>query len=319
MTGRWQTRAAIACALWLMAIPARSAAQPDPQRAFDFEFGSWSVQISRLASPLSGAKEWVDYAGTSSVQPWWGGRANVGELRVEGPAGRIDGMSVRLYEPATRQWTIRWSNARTGELGEPMVGGFHDGVGTFYNQERFNGRAVLVRFIFSDVSPASFRLEQAFSPDGGRTWEPNWVARFTRDDGGGDAAAIGKIWAEVDAAWNARDAARFSSLYTEDASFEFVDQGQRIEGRAAIRRHFEAQFPRTGAELSHHTRIRATRLIATGVVEADGVVQIMRAAAEGTGPAVVVRTFAIYAVMVRSSDLWRIGALRIFQMPKPTQ
>jgi uncharacterized protein (TIGR02246 family) len=308
--------AAIVAVLMWAAAPARSAEPLDPQRAFDFEFGAWTVQISRLAEPLSGSTQWLDYSGTSIVRPWWGGRANVGELRVEGPAGRIDGMSVRLYEPATRQWTIRWSNARTGELEAPMVGGFTDGVGTFYNQERFGGRAVLVRFIFSAITAASFQLEQAYSADGGKTWEANWMARFQRDRGEPDTAAIAKVWADVDVAWNARDASRFSALYTDDASFEFVDQGQAINGREAIRRHFEDQFPRTAAELSHHTRIRATRRIADGAVAADGVVEIKRTPADRSGPPSVIRTFAIYAVMVSAADTWRIDSLRIYQMPK---
>ena len=316
MAGRWCSCVAIAAAFWLAAAAASSAEPTEPQRAFDFEFGAWTVQISRLAEPLTGSNQWNEYSGTSIVRPWWGGRANVGELRVEGPAGRIDGMSVRLYEPATRQWTIRWSNARTGELDDPMVGGFTDGVGTFYNQERFGGRAVLVRFIFSAITPVSFRLEQAYSPDGGRTWEPNWIARFQRDRGPSNAAAIQQIWADVDAAWNARDASRFSALYTDDASFEFVDQRQSISGREAIRRHFENQFPRTAAEFSHHTRISATRRIADGAVAADGVVEIKRAPTDRSAAPSVVRTFAIYAVMVSAGDTWRIDSLRIYQMPQ---
>ena len=315
MAGRWGRCAALVGAFWMAVTPAWSAAAPDPQRAFDFEFGAWTAHISRLAEPLSGSQQWVEYSGTSIVYPWWGGRGNVGELRVEGPAGRIDGMSVRLYEPATRQWTIRWANARTGELGEPMVGGFENGVGRFHNQERFGGRPVLVRFIFSDIAPASFRLEQAYSADGGRTWEPNWIARFERDSDDAKAAAIRAVWADLDAAWNARDAARFSAFYADDASFEFVDRGQTIDGREAIRRHFEDQFPRTAPDISHHTRIRATRAIADGVVAADGVVQIRRTPADGAGSPAVLRTFAIYAVMIRTGDTWRIDSLRIVQMP----
>jgi uncharacterized protein (TIGR02246 family) len=115
---------------------------------------------------------------------------------------------------------------------------------------------------------------------------------------------------------NDRDAARFSAFYADDASFEFVDQGQVIDRREAIRRHFQEQFPRTAAEFSHHTRIRATRRIADGVVAADGVVQIMRTPADRGDSPSVFRTFAVYAVMVRTSGVWRIDSLRIFQMPK---
>lgn len=156
------------------------AAGGDPARAFDFEFGEWTAHISRLTEPLTGSSTWVDYTGTSVVRRVWDGRANLGELQVAGPAGRIEGLSMRLYNPETREWYISWANSRNGQLGPPMVGGFRDGIGEFYNQEMFNGRAVFVRFIFSEIAANSFRLEQAFSSDGGRSWEPNWIARFER-------------------------------------------------------------------------------------------------------------------------------------------
>ena len=110
----------------------------------------------------------------------WGGRANLGELVVDNPSTHLEGLSLRLYNPESRQWSIYWSNARDGSLGPPMIGGFRDGRGEFYNHEMFQGAAVYVRFIFSDITPTTFRLEQAFSNDGGKTWEPNWIATFTR-------------------------------------------------------------------------------------------------------------------------------------------
>lgn len=161
--------------------PASSAAADDGAHAFDFEFGEWTVQISRLVEPLSGSAVWAEYAGTSIVRPVWGGRANLGELEVSGATGRIQGMSLRLYDPAARQWRISWASSRDGALGPPMVGGFRDdGTGEFYDQETFNGRAVFVRFVFSGITANTFRLEQAFSADGGTTWEANWIARFHR-------------------------------------------------------------------------------------------------------------------------------------------
>jgi hypothetical protein len=153
---------------------------PDSGSDFDFEFGEWDVRLSRLTDPLTGATTWVEYKGSSVVRKVWNGRANLGELDVAGDAGRIQGLSLRLYDPATGQWSIHWANSRDGALGPPMVGGFRDGAGTFYNQERLDGRAIFVRFLFSEITSTSFRLEQAFSADGGGTWEANWIARFTR-------------------------------------------------------------------------------------------------------------------------------------------
>jgi hypothetical protein len=186
----------VGCGLALSLPCARVAAQAAPgapgsnarpiasdtsgQHDFDFEFGVWKVHIRRLVRPLTGSTTWVEYDGTSVVRPVWDGRANLGELDVLGPAGRLQGMSLRLFNPQSRQWYIRWANARDGDLGVPMVGGFRNGRGEFYDQETFDGRSIFVRFIFSDVTQRAFRLEQAFSADGGKSWEPNWVATFTR-------------------------------------------------------------------------------------------------------------------------------------------
>lgn len=165
--------------------PGAVAAEPTPVardggRDFDFEFGDWKCHLSRRLHPLTGSSTWVEYDGTSVVRPWWNGKANVGELRLEGPGGRIEGMSVRVYNPASRQWGISFANSAQGQLGAAMTGGFKDGRGEFYDQEAFSDRMIFVRFIFSDITPRSFQLEQAFSDDGGKTWEPNWIAKFTR-------------------------------------------------------------------------------------------------------------------------------------------
>ena len=152
----------------------------DGQRDFDFEFGAWEVRLSRLDRPLAGSTTWLEYKGTSVVRKIWDGRANLGELAVKGPAGEIQGLSLRLYDPKTRQWHISWANARDGRLGESMTGGFADGRGEFFGEEVFDGRAILVRFVFSEITPRTFRFEQAFSADWGKTWEVNWKATFTR-------------------------------------------------------------------------------------------------------------------------------------------
>jgi len=179
-----RTLGAALCGLWMFvavgAAQAPGGAPRDGQHDFDFEFGTWQAHVSRLKQPLSGSKEWVEYDGPSVVRKVWDGRANLGEIDLAGPAGHIHGLSLRLYAPAAHQWRISWANAADGLLGTAMVGGFDGGRGEFYDQEDFNGRAVFVRFIFSDITATTFRLEQAFSADGGKTWEPNWIATFAR-------------------------------------------------------------------------------------------------------------------------------------------
>ena len=152
----------------------------DHQHDFDFEFGRWDVRIRRLLHPLAHSNVWVDYKGLSTVRKVWDGRANLGELEVDGPSAHLEGLSLRLYNPQSHQWSIFWANSKDGDLSKPMVGDFSNDRGEFYDQETYQGAAVYVRFIFSGITSTAFRLEQSFSADGGKTWEPNWVATFVR-------------------------------------------------------------------------------------------------------------------------------------------
>lgn len=159
---------------------AQPAAPRDGQHDFDFEIGTWKTHVSRLVQPLSGSKTWVEYEGTSVVQKLWDGRANLVILDVKGPKGRIEGVSLRLYNPESRQWSLNFASSAAGTLSEPTIGQFNNGRGEFYSQETFNGRTILTRFVISDITPTSCRFEQAFSDDGGKTWEVNWIATYTR-------------------------------------------------------------------------------------------------------------------------------------------
>lgn len=152
----------------------------DGQHDFDWEIGTWKTELRRLKSPLSGTDAWVEYTGTTVVREILGGPASLVELRVEGPAGRIEGASLRLYNPHTKQWSLNYAGTRNGVLSRPVYGGFRNGRGEFFGQDEHDGRAILVRFVISDITRHSARFEQAFSTDGGRTWETNWIATDTR-------------------------------------------------------------------------------------------------------------------------------------------
>ena len=193
MAGRSHAALPLLVRSLVAALFSLGAAQPTPtprdgQHDFDFEIGNWRTRLSRLAHPLSGSSTWVEYEGTSVVRKVWGGRANLVELEVAGPAGRIEGLSLRLYNPESRQWSLIFSNSRGGTLSPPTIGEFKEGRGEFYGQETLDGRAILVRFVISDITPSSCRFEQAFSADGGKTWEANWIATDTRlGEGPGEA------------------------------------------------------------------------------------------------------------------------------------
>ena len=158
----------------------QSATEQDGQHDFDFEIGTWKTHLSRLLHPLSGSNTWAEYEGTTVVRKVWTGRANLIELKVNGPAGHIEGLSLRLYDPRSHQWSLNFANSNSGGMSQPTSGKFKNGRGEFFDQETLNGRAILVRFVISDIAPNSCHFEQAFSNDGGKTWEANWIATDTR-------------------------------------------------------------------------------------------------------------------------------------------
>jgi hypothetical protein len=160
--------------------PQISPVLKDGQRDFDFEIGTWKTSLKRLLRPLTGSTTWVEYEGTTVVRKVWDGNANLVELDVSGPSGRIKALSLRLYNPESRQWSLNFANSSGGVMSLPTIGEFKNGRGEFYNQETLNGRAILVRFVIFDITPNSCRFEQAFSDDGGKTWEVNWIATDTR-------------------------------------------------------------------------------------------------------------------------------------------
>jgi hypothetical protein len=157
-------------------------AQPNSgQHDFDFEIGTWRTHVSKLLHPLSGSTAWAQYDGTTVVTKVWNGRANLVELEVDGPQGHLELLSLRLYDPEARQWSLNVASSRGGTLGVPTVGEFKQGRGEFFDQETFDGRAILVRFVIGPIAANTCHFEQAFSDDGGRTWEVNWIADDTRE------------------------------------------------------------------------------------------------------------------------------------------
>ena len=162
------------------AATATTAVPRDGQHDFDAEFGTWKTTLRRLVNPFESSPRWVDYEGTSVVSKVWGGRANLVELAVDGPAGRLEGLSLRLYDPQTRRWSLNFASPRGGGIATPTVGAFDGDRGEFYADESFDGRPIRVRFVITKLNTDVWRFEQAFSADGGRTWEVNWIATDTR-------------------------------------------------------------------------------------------------------------------------------------------
>lgn len=170
----------LVCVMAVAAVAQEKTEPRDGQHDFDFEIGTWKTHLKRRLKPLTGSTTWVEMNGISTVRKVWNGRGNLVELVAEGPTGRFEGLSLRMYNPQTRQWSLNFANAADGTMTPPTIGEFRNGRGEFYAQETLNGRAIFVRFVITDITPDSCRFEQAFSADGGKTWEVNWIAIDTR-------------------------------------------------------------------------------------------------------------------------------------------
>jgi hypothetical protein len=148
---------------------------------FDFLIGRWQVHHRRLKERLADDTRWDEFGGSSQLRTLMDGRANVDDNVIDLPGGPYRAVTLRSFDPASKQWAIWWLDGRhPHQIDVPMVGGFEGGVGTFYADELFNGRPIRVRFLWSNIAANSCRWEQAFSADEGLTWETNWIMHFTR-------------------------------------------------------------------------------------------------------------------------------------------
>jgi len=169
------------CVLMLAALPA--AAEPgDPAHDFDFNFGTWHTHIKRLTKPLTGSPDFITLEGTVTVRKVWDGRGQIEEFEADGPNNlHIQGMTLFLYNPKSRQWSQTWVNSKEGVLNAPMIGGFKNGRGELIAPEILDdGRTVLVRGVWSDFKPDSHHFEEDYSDDGGKNWEAVFSADLTR-------------------------------------------------------------------------------------------------------------------------------------------
>lgn len=160
-----------------------TVSRSESNRDFDFQIGTWHVELDRLARRLAGSHDWRTYTGSFALRRLWNGRANVGELDVRRGADRIESIILRTYNPQTGQWSdYSVATADASVLFTPAVGRFRNGRGELYESERYAGKTIVVRYVFDDITARSCRFVQSFSADNGKTWEPNVVALFTRAD-----------------------------------------------------------------------------------------------------------------------------------------
>ncbi len=154
---------------------------------FDFVIGDWKAHVRRLPDRLVGSTKLVEYDGISNHHKLLDSNANFEEFEVRNAAGdHLKGQTLRLYNPETHQWSISLVDVNKGTLdGPPQIGQFVPGpdgklIGEFYAQDLWKGRAVIIRYQWMNLTPRSARMEQAFSADGAKTWEVNWICELSK-------------------------------------------------------------------------------------------------------------------------------------------
>lgn len=152
----------------------------DGRNDFDFLIGTWKVHHRRLKERLKESSEWEEFEGDTVDRKILNGLGNMDENIIYRETGPIHAVTMRLFDPQAQEWSLYWATGISGILEVPMIGGFKHGLGEFYSQEVFEGRHIFSRFIWSEITTASCKWEQAFSADGGQTWETNWVMDFER-------------------------------------------------------------------------------------------------------------------------------------------
>jgi len=154
--------------------------EKDGRNDFDFLIGTWKVHHRMLTQRLKASTEWIEFEGDTVDRKILNGLGNMDENIIHMKNGPVHAISLRLFNPASKEWSIHWSTDRMGVLDVPMIGGFKDGRGEFYSQETHDGMHVYSRFIWSKITSDSCQWEQALSDNGGKTWETNWIMEFKR-------------------------------------------------------------------------------------------------------------------------------------------
>jgi hypothetical protein len=183
---------AIACSGSQAAAPAGGAGHAtgsgaagggDGREGFDFLRGRWRASNRRLVARLQGSTEWQEFPAEIEGHSLLGGMANIDTLHIPVfPDGKaLEIVDLKVFDPASRTWTLVQADSRSGQLGVPLVGRFSSGRGEFFCDDTFDGKPIRVVHRWSDITATSARFEQAFSPDGGATWETNWQIALTRE------------------------------------------------------------------------------------------------------------------------------------------
>lgn len=153
---------------------------------FDFLTGSWLVRHRRLRERLTGCTDWDVFENTFEARTQLNGLVSIDEGALPQPSP-YRGMTFRTYDVAAGEWRLHWFDSRNLQMDtSPVRGRFEDTadgrVGVFVAEDSHAGIPILCRFRWTVLGPRSATWEQAFSTDGGTTWETNWTMTEERND-----------------------------------------------------------------------------------------------------------------------------------------
>jgi hypothetical protein len=160
---------------WLIKPSAASTAND-----FDFLVGHWNIHNRKLKTRLNGCTEWLEFKAKQEMKKILNGLGNTDSFKTSVDGKTFEGMTLRLFSPVTKLWSIYWADSNTGVLNPPVLGSFDSSVGEFYGKDVFNSKEITVKFRWDKTDPVNPVWSQAFSDDNGITWEWNWYMYMTK-------------------------------------------------------------------------------------------------------------------------------------------
>lgn len=157
-----------------------AASPKSSQKDFDFYIGKWRIKNRKLKSRLTNCNEWIEFEATQTDYKALNGLANMDHFYATLNGKPFEGMTVRLFDPKTRLWSIYWADSNTGRLDKPVVGSFEKNIGLFYTTDVHEGKEIIMLFQWDKTDKDNPVWSQAYSADKGLSWEWNWHMYMSR-------------------------------------------------------------------------------------------------------------------------------------------
>ena len=157
-------------------IPSSRSSHKD----FDFYIGKWRIKNRKLKSRLDDCSEWVEFEATQTNHKALSGLASMDQFYTSLSGKVFEGITIRLFNPKSRLWSIYWADSNNGTMDKPVVGSFDKNIGHFYTRDTHQGKPIIMVFHWDKTDNDNPVWSQAWSADNGKTWEWNWFMYMSR-------------------------------------------------------------------------------------------------------------------------------------------